>query len=309
MRIPAALLPVVLALGVVYLVWGSTYLAIRVAVEGLPPFMMAGTRWLLAAGIMFAAAALTRQARPSRREIVGASVTGLFLLVGGNGLVTWAEQEIDSGLAALLVASLPLWILAIETVTPGSTRPTATGAAGIALGFLGVVVLLLPSLQSGAQAALWAQALVLFGTLLWAIGTLIGRRVAVPRSGVYNSAWSMLFASLVFWVLSAGFGELGRIEWAEVPQSAWLATGYLVVFGSCVAFSCYTWLVKHARPDLLSTYAYVNPVVAVLLGALILHEPLTPYTLAGAALIVASVALVIRGGRKPLPTPAVPQEA
>lgn len=290
--------PLVVALGIVYLVWGSTYLAIRVAVLGMPPFLMAGMRFAMASALMLLAGLVLRQARPTWREVAGSSMVGLFLLLGGNGLVVWAEQFVSSGLAALLVASVPLWILALEAVFPGGNRPTRLGTVGVLMGFMGVVALMWPQLSKGEHTAVWAQGLVLVGTFLWALGTLLGRKVPIPRSGIYNSAFQMLAAAVGFLAVSYGFGEPFRVVWSAVPPQAWAALAYLVVFGSCIAFSAFAWLVQHARPDLVSTYAYVNPVVAVALGALILAEPLDPWVLGGAALIVASVALVVKGGRR-----------
>lgn len=288
---------VALALGIVYVVWGSTYLAIRVAVLELPPFLMAGGRWAAASLILLTVGLLTRQPWPKPREMGWAALIGLFLLIGGNGIVVWAEQTISSGMAALLVGSLPLWVLGLEAMQPGGAKPTALGVGGILLGIAGVGVLVAPSLEGPQGGDAKAYALVLVGTLLWAIGTLLGRRVAVPRSGVYNSAFQMVAASVGFAVLALAFGEPARVHWEAISSAAWQAWAYLVVFGSCVAFSAFAWVVQRARPEVVSTYAYVNPVVAVALGVHFLHEPLTATTLAGAAMVVASVALVIRGGR------------
>lgn len=292
---------IALALAIVYVVWGSTYLAIRVAVESIPPFLMAGGRWIAAAAILLAVGLATRQPWPKPKEMAWAGLVGCFLLIGGNGLVVWAEQYISSGMAALLVGSLPIWVLLLEAVIPDGARPTWLGSAGVALGMVGVVILVWPSLMTGAGAALWAQGLVQLATILWAIGTLIGRRVSMPQSGIYNSAFQMIAAAVGFVVISVAFGEPGRVDWAAVSRDAWLAWGYLVVFGSCIAFSAFAWLVQHVKPALVSTYAYVNPAVAVVLGAWLLKERVDAWTMVGAALVVASVALVIQGGRpKPI---------
>ncbi|MBO9539009.1 EamA family transporter [bacterium] len=289
---------VILALGVVYVVWGSTYLAIRFAVEGLPPFVMAGLRFFLAGLLMVAFGFAARHARPSGREIVWSSIIGIFLLVGGNGFVVWAEQYVSSGMAALMVATVPLWILGLEASLKGGARPAPLGLAGVLLGFGGVVTLMWPKLATGASQSLLAQGAVVLASLLWAIGSVLARRVPLPASGVYHSGISMLAGSAGFLVLSLAFGEPSRFAWASVPTSAWLALAYLVTFGSCIGFSAYAWLVRNAEPSLYSTYAYVNPVVAVMLGALLAAEPVDAWLLAGAGLIVVSVMLVIRGGRK-----------
>lgn len=289
---------VLVALGIVYVVWGSTYLAIRLAVEGLPPFLMAGLRYSIAGIMMLAFALFTRQSRPSPREIVWSSIVGIFLLVGGNGLVVWAEQFVSSGMAALMVATVPLWILLFEGTLKGGSRPRPLGVAGVLIGFGGVLTLMWPKLATGASESLWAQGVLILATLLWAIGTVMGRRVPLPASGIYNSGVSMLAGSLGFLVMALGFGEPARVAWASVPMSAWLALLYLITFGSCIGFSAYAWLFRNAEPSLASTYAYVNPVVAVLLGATLAAEPIDGWLLAGAGFIVASVVLVIRGGSK-----------
>jgi len=291
-------LPLILALLTVYLVWGSTYLAIRVAVLGMPPFLMAGLRFLIASLLLIGIGAILRQPWPNRREIGWASLVGLFLLLGGNGLVVWAEQFIPSSLAALLIASMPLWSLGFEAMLPSGDRPSGLGLAGIALGFMGVVTLFWPTLKAGDTHSLWAQGMVIAGTMTWALGTLIARRVSLPRSGLLNSGFTMLSAGLALLGVSTAFGEPFHVQWSAIPMDAWLALGYLIVFGSCIGFSAFAWLNRHAPADLTSTYAYVNPVVAIILGFLLLKEPVTAWTLAGSALIVLSVGLVIRGGKR-----------
>ncbi len=300
------LLPLVLALLTVYLVWGSTYLAIRVAVLGMPPFLMAGLRFLVASLILIGIGALLRQPWPSRKEIAWASLVGLFLLLGGNGLVVWAEQFIPSSLAALLIASMPLWSLAFEAAMPKGDRPGLLGSMGIALGFLGVITLFWPTLASGDAHSLWAQAMVIAGTMIWALGTMIARRVPLPRSGLLNSGFTMFSAGLAFLLVSLAFGEPTKVRWAEIPMDTWIALAYLIVFGSCVGFSAFAWLNRNAPANLTATYAYVNPVIAVILGFLILAEPVTAWTVAGSALIILSVGLVIRGGKLKTPPPASP---
>jgi drug/metabolite transporter (DMT)-like permease len=241
---------------------------------------------------------MLRQPMPSRAEIGWASLVGLFLLLGGNGLVVWAEQFIPSSLAALLIASMPLWSLAFEAAHPTGDRPAPLGIAGIAIGFLGVVTLFWPTLAAGDGRSLWAQGMVIAGTMTWALGTMIARRVPLPRSGLFNSGFTMLGAGLAFILVSLAFREPFRVDWGAIPMEAWLAVAYLAVFGSCIAFSAFAWLNRHAPPDLTSTYAYVNPVVAIILGYLLLREPITGWTIAGSILIVLSVGLVIRGGKR-----------
>jgi drug/metabolite transporter (DMT)-like permease len=285
------------ALAIVYVVWGSTYMAMRVAVKAIPPFELAAARFYVAPALLLAAAMWRRDPWPTAKQVGWAGVVGLCLLGAGNGMVVWSVQYIPSGLSALLVASLPLWTLAIETMLPDGARPTRLGLLGILLGFVGVVTLMWPGLGGGWTQALWAEVGVLAGTVAWAVGSIVGRRVTVPASALHNSAWQMLAAAVAFTVLTIALHE-PLVAPAAVPWWAWAAVAYLVVFGSCIGFSAYAWLVQHVRPDITATYAYVNPVVAMLLGAMYLQEPLTGWTLAGAALIVASVAAVIKGASR-----------
>jgi drug/metabolite transporter (DMT)-like permease len=246
-----------LALGTVYLIWGSTYLAIRIAVQGLPPFIGSALRFWVAGAILLAIAFLQGHPRPERRQILGASVVGLCFLLGGNGGIVWAEQYLSSGMAALIQATTPLWVLIVEAVLPGGSKPTWVSAMGTALGFAGVGMLIWPSLQGGSHGSLIAQVVLLGAALSWAAGTILGRRLSVPSSGLYN-------------------------------------TGVANVAGA----TALAWLVRNAKPHVATTYAFVNPAVAVLLGAVFLAEPLTTPTVAGAGLIVGAVAMVILGSRR-----------
>lgn len=286
-----------LALLIVYLVWGSTYLAIRVAVGEWPPFLMAGTRFL-AAGLALALAGLAARApRPTLRQLAGAGLVGLFLLLGGNGLVVWAEQWLDSGLTALLVATVPLFSLSLESLLPDGRPPGPRQRAGVLVGFLGMGLLCAPSLGRPEAGTFWPVLALLGASFLWACGMALGRRLPVPGAGTFNSAANQLAAAVAFLLLSCGLGETRGFEWGSLSASAWGAWAYLVAFGSIVGFSAFAWLNRKAPPALTATYAYVNPVVAVILGALVLGERLTPATLAGAAVVVGAVALVLSPGR------------
>jgi drug/metabolite transporter (DMT)-like permease len=287
-----------LALGTVYLIWGSTYLAIRIAVQGLPPFIGSALRFWVAGAILLAIAFLQGHPRPERRQILGAAVVGLCFLLGGNGGIVWAEQYLSSGMAALIQATTPLWVLIVEALLPGGSKPTWVSALGTALGFAGVGMLIWPSLQGGSHGSLVAQVVLLGAALSWAAGTILGRRLSVPSSGLYNTGLANVAGATALAVLAASQGEWGRVVWSQVPASAWWATAYLTVFGSCIGFTAVTWLVRNAKPHVATTYAFVNPAVAVLLGAVFLAEPLTTPTVAGAGLIVGAVAMVILGSRR-----------
>jgi drug/metabolite transporter (DMT)-like permease len=279
------------ALGIVYVVWGSTYLAIRYAIEGFPPLLSAALRFLAAALLMLGFLSLRRPSalRATGAQLTTAAVSGMLLLAGGNGLVTVAEQRIDSGLAALLIACVPLWIVILRALL--RDRPSAATAVGVLIGLAGVAVIFLPG-GSGAVDVGYA-ALAVVAALSWAIGSLLVTRLPVPADPLTLTAVEMVAGGLVLLVAAAAAGELSRFAPGEATGSAWFALCYLIVFGSLVAFTAYVWLLGNAPVSLVATYAYVNPAVAVLLGALIAGERLTGAELAGGLVVLGAVALVV----------------
>lgn len=296
---------VLVALGTVYLVWGSTYLGIKYTVEGgLPPLLAMGTRFLLA-GLLLLTALLLVRGRAAfamrRTELVTAAVTGLFLLVGGNGLVAVAEQDVDSGLAALLIAGTPLWVVVLRAFL--RDRPSAATVAGLLIGLVGVAVLLLPGVRGAA--ALGPLLLVCLSSLLWSIGTVLATRRPMPADPFAATVVEMAVGGTTMVVLGSLGGEWGRLELSGTERSSWVAFAYLVLVGSVLGYSAYVWLLARAPLSLVTTYAYVNPAVAVALGALFLAEPLTANVLVGGAVIIGAVAWVItaesRSRRRPLP--------
>jgi drug/metabolite transporter (DMT)-like permease len=295
---------VVAALLTVYLVWGSTYLAIKYAVAGLPPFLAMGVRFLLAGTVlMLAVLALRGRAafRITRPQLLTAAVCGLFLLVGGNGVVAVAEQDVDSGLAALLIAGTPLWVVLLRAVL--RDRPSVATMAGLLLGLTGVAVLLLPGVRGAAD--LGPLLLVCLSSVLWSCGTVLATRRPVPADPFVTSVVQMAAGGVGLVVLGSVGGEWGRLDLAATPATSWTAFAYLVLVGSCVGYSAYVWLLARAPLSLATTYAYVNPAVAVALGAMFRSEPLTSNVLVGGSLIIAAVAWVItseaRARRRPLP--------
>jgi drug/metabolite transporter (DMT)-like permease len=279
-----------LALATIYVVWGSTYLAIRVMVETMPPLLAAGARFAVAGAVFLAALAAAggrERIRVGRRELAGAALLGVLLPFGGNGLVTVAEQDVPSGLAAVLVASVPLWIVVYRWAA-GDRAHRAT-LLGVLAGFAGVALLLLPGNRpSGVPIG---PSLVIVGAAAsWGFGSFISKSLPLPRDGLVTTGWQMLFGGLVLAIAGAAAGEHIGTPSAE---SAW-AWAYLVVIGSLVAYTSYTWLLRNAPISQVSTYAYVNPVVAVILGAIILGEDVGLVTVLGTAVIVASVAVIVR---------------
>jgi drug/metabolite transporter (DMT)-like permease len=279
-----------IALGIVYLVWGSTYFAIAIVVQTLPALLAAGVRFLLA-GLLLAAWVAARHPgafRITRRQAAGAALVGVLLLACGNGLVSLGERTVPSGLAALIVASVPLWIVLFRLVARDRVRPDVI--VGVSVGIVGVAVLVVPSGASGQIDPLGLTMLV-GATLAWAMGTFLSPRLNMPRDAFASTALQMIAAGVVLLVVGPLVGE--GFAPASASTASLVALGYLMVFGSLVAFSAYTWLLQNAPVSLVSTYAYVNPVVAVFLGTAFLTEPVTPTMIAGAALILAAVAFIV----------------
>jgi len=278
------------ALGIVYVVWGSTYLAIRYAIEGFPPLLSAALRFCAAALLMLGYLAVRRPAvlRATRAQLATAAVSGILLLAGGNGLVTVAEQRIDSGLAALLIACVPLWIVILRALL--RDRPGLATALGVLLGLAGVALIFLPG-GSGAVDVGYA-ALAVLAALSWAVGSLLVTLRPVPADPLTLTTVQMAAGGAVLLVAAAARGELSRFAPGDASGSAWFALCYLIVFGSLIAFTAYVWLLRVAPPVLVSTYAYVNPLVAVFLGWALAGEPITRGTLIAAGVILAGVALI-----------------
>jgi len=278
------------AFAAVYLIWGSTYLAIVYAIETIPPFTMAATRFLLAGGTLYLWARLRGAPRPRPVHWRSALIIGALLVFFGNGFVVWAEQYVTSGQASLLVSAVPLWTVLFEWVSPGGERPTRPVLAGAALGFVGLILLVGPG--AGGPMHLGGVLALLWACIAWTIGSRYARRAPLPDSSVLTNGIEMLAGGVLLLAVSLVRGEWGELELAAVSAQSVLALFYLTVFGSLVAFSAYNYVLKHSTPTRASTYAYVNPVVAVFLGWLIADEPLSPRTLLAAAIIVGSVALL-----------------
>lgn len=301
---------IVAAFAAVYVIWGSTYLAIAYAVETLPPLLMAAARWIPAGLILFAWRRARGDPLPTAQQWRTGFIVGALLVVGGNGLVSVAEQDVPSGLTALLVASVPLWMAVIEWVGPTRRRPTARVALGIALGLTGVALLVAPdaaealrgtSGTSGARLA-GGMLLVLLAAFLWANGSIYSRRAPRPTSPLMGAATQMLAGGLILTLLGLATGEAARLDLPNVSTESWLAVAFLALFGSIVAYSAYVWLLQVMRPEQAGTYAFVNPVVAVALGVWLRDEVITPRIIGVAVLIVLAVALIVTAPARPAPT-------
>ena len=306
-----------LGFATIYLVWGSTYLGIRIAVETLPPFLMAGARFIIAGGLIAGFIALTRGFKAKPHQWRDNILIGAFLLLGGNGLVSWAEQEIPSGIATLMVSIGPVFIVLLDWLTLAvfkdgrrGTRPTLLTFVGMALGFFGLVLLVGPSvLEAGTGHLDGYRVLALIGaSLFWGVGSLYTRYARDPAEPFTGSAIQMLGGGGWLLLVSLLLGEPFHFDFATVSARSLGAWVYLIVFGSLIAFTTFVWLMKHSTPSKVSTFAYVNPIVAVFLGWWILHEPVNPRIFAAAAVIIAGVAIITLAKNKK-PAPAVPMPA
>jgi len=290
------------AFAAVYLLWGSTYLAIKYAIATMPPLLMAGARFVVAGSILtLVGRASAGYEKPTLAQWRTSLVVGALLLVGGNGMVVLAERTLPSSLAALLVASEPFWVVLLGWWWLRQPRPSGRVVLGLLVGFAGVYLLVGEQLAAGAgggRAQLVGVALVLLAAFSWAAGSIYGLRSPVPKSPVLASGLQMLAGGALLLLLGTATGEWRGLHPGQFGVAAWLGWGYLVVFGSLVAFTAYSWLLKHAPPARVATYAYVNPVVAVLLGWAMLGEKLTGQMLVGAAVVVGSVILITTQQKK-----------
>jgi drug/metabolite transporter (DMT)-like permease len=284
---------VILAFGLVYLFWGSTYLAIDVAVQSIPPALMCGVRFTIAGVVMLAVCALMgRKVLYSPRQIALACVVGVLLLMGGNLTLSYAELSVPTGLAALILAVTPLWFLVLDSLLLGHHRVSGRGKAGLALGIVGLFILFYPELASETamgRKELWASLSLIGGSFSWALGSVLSKRWQTGMDGFSATAWQVAAAGVANFIFAVILGDFSRVVWTARSLGA---VFYLVVCGSWIGYSAYIWLLKHVPTSKVSTYSYVNPVVAVFLGWLILHEKVDRFIFAGSAIVILSVILV-----------------
>jgi len=288
---------VILAFGLVYLFWGSTYLAIDIAVQTIPPALMCGVRFSIAGVVMLVVCAATgRRIFYSPKQIALAAVVGLLLLMGGNLTLSYAELAVSSGLAALIVAITPLWFLVLDSLLLGDHHISRRGKTGLFLGILGLFVLVWPQLRAGSMGhpdlghrEFWASISLIAGSFSWALGSVLSKRWQSGMDVFSSTAWQVTAAGAGNLIFALIAGDLSRVAWTARGISATL---YLVVCGSWIGYTAYIYLLEHVPTSKVSTYAYVNPVVAVFLGWLILHERVDRFILAGSAIVVLSVILV-----------------
>jgi drug/metabolite transporter (DMT)-like permease len=285
---------VILCFGLVYLFWGSTYLGISIAVEHIPPALMCATRFLIAGTLMLAFCGLRgRKVRYEPMQLFHMAVVGTLLLMGGNLTLSFAEQIVPSGISALMISSTPLWFLVLDSLLIGHHRISKRGLSGLALGVVGIAVLLWPDLTAShalVRKQLWWSLSLLGGSFSWALGSVLSKRWHSNQIDPFSgTAWQIIFAGIANLSFALAFEDISHVQWTFRGLGAVL---YLVVCGSWIGYTAYIWLLAHVPTSKVSTYAYVNPVVAVFLGWLIAHEAVDRYVLMGSAIVVASVVLV-----------------
>jgi len=292
-----------LAFASVYLIWGSTYLGIKYAIQTIPTFLMAAVRFLVAGFVLYLLGRFSKgYERPSLRHWKTSFIVGALLLGIGNGGVVMAEHYLSSSLTALLIATNPFWIVLISWLFMGKGRPSGKVVLGLAVGFAGVAMLIVGQENDGSGEGQWRGiALIMFATLGWAIGSLYGAAAPVAKGLLLGAGMQMLAGGAILFAISLITGEWRTFDIKSVSRESWIALVYLIVVGAIVAYTAYSWLMKNASPSAVSTYAYVNPAIAVVLGWLIAGESLTGQMLIGAIAIVGSVVLITAGKQKAVP--------
>ena len=293
------------AFAAIYLIWGSTFLAIHVAVETMPPFLMAATRFVCAGAIVYAIGRWTGAPSPSRRDWTYTTAAGGLMFLGGNGGLAWASQFVPSGLAALIMTLIPVWMTLLEWLWRGGARPHRIVLLGLALGFGGVALLIGPgALRGSGEVNLLAALAVVASSLLWSVGSIYARSNRLASPAILVIGMQMLGGGLLLLVVSGLLGEFGHVRLTAVAPVAWLGLAHLIVMGAVVGHSAYFWLLKEVNPALVATYAFVNPIVAVWLGWSLAGEAVTGQTLVASAIIISAVALITlysrRGQRRPV---------
>jgi len=283
-----------LALLALYIVWGSTYLGIKVAIETIPPFFHGGVRFLISGFILVIWQRIAGYPLPTRKQWFSTAIIGSLLLLGGNGLVAWAEQFIPSGIAALIIASVPMFLVVGEAIRPNGVKPNWQGIVGLLIGFVGIFILIGPSEISGSTTKLntFGIAALLSACLFWTIGSLYSKSADLPKSSLMNTGAQMLMGSMSLFIVSLITGELHGWDVTAVSARSLYGLSYLVLVGSLVGFVSYGWLLQNAPISLVSTYAYVNPIVAVLLGTWFANEKLEPRIWLATGIIIGSVIFI-----------------
>ena len=285
-------IPIVLAFGAIYIIWGSTYLAIAYAIESIPPFLMAGARFLITATILIGWMKIKNIPFPSRKEFIAASISGLLMFVGGNVSVVWAEQYISSGIAAVIVASMPIWFVILDPIQLRSLKTNPKLIIGLILGFFGVAFLMEIDGLNFSSKSMISYLLLIIATLTWALGTLYTRKANHPKHVTSKIMTQLLSSSVVTLGISLLTGELIGFELTHVSGISLFSLGYLIVFGTIIAYYSYIWLIQIKPAAQVGTYTYVNPIIAVCLGWWLRDEIVTPNVLVGLGVILVSIFMI-----------------
>jgi drug/metabolite transporter (DMT)-like permease len=283
-----------IALVAVYIVWGSTYLGIRLAIDTIPPFLMVGFRYLISGTIIYTWRRLSGDPAPRKVEWRSATIIGLLLLLGGNGALAWSEQRIPTGIASLFIATVPLWMVLIDAFRPGGINADRITWLGVLVGLIGTALLANPWQYRAANPPLDPIGILVLiaGALSWSFGSLYSRKALLPASPLLGTGMEMLAGCVGVFMVGSVMGEWRGFNLANVSLESWAGIAYLIVVGSGVGFVAYTWLLRNAPTPIVSTYAYVNPVVAILLGVMVLHEPLETTEIISAVVIITGVILI-----------------
>lgn len=292
----APLSGLIAAFAAVYVIWGSTYLGIRYAIESIPPFLMAGSRFVAAGALIYGFARLRGAARPTDRQWRDAFVAGGLMLMIGNGGVTWAEQVVPSSVAALLAGLVPVWMVLLDWLRPGGVRPKSWVILGLGIGFAGVALLVGGDARIFSPAYGWGIAALLAASIGWAVGSLFNRHAQKPKSPLLGVALQMIAGGSLLLTVGVLRGEVTEFAPVQITLRSWAAWLYLTVAGSMIGYSAYVWLLHATTPARVATYAYVNPLIAVLLGCTIGQEAFSREFLLAGVLIVMAVVLIVRGG-------------
>jgi drug/metabolite transporter (DMT)-like permease len=297
---------IVMAFAALYVIWGSTYLGMAIAIDTMPPFLMASTRFFVAGVILYFLRRWLGDPTPNARQWGSAAIIGTLLFLGGNGVVAWAQHWVPSGVAALLITATPFWMTILPWLAGHAPRPTMLGLIGIAVGLIGVGLLVSFPVGNAPNASLIIGSLAIVGaSLSWTLGSLSNKRLPLPKSAWMSSATQMLCGAVGLGVAGVLGGEVQRVELAAISLRSWMALIYLIFVGAILGFSAYTYLLQHVSMARISTYAFVNPVVAVFLGWLINNEPIGPRTLLAGALIIAAVIIILRSTAKAAAAPSL----
>ena len=283
----------------VYLFWGGTYLGMKIGLESFPPFFMAAFRHLSAGIIMLSIALLKKEVKPTKAELLNASLVGILLLLMGNGLVAWSEQRLPSAIASLVITSVPFWVMTMNWISGDKKKPSKLELFSLFFGFLGILIMVFQgSEESSLSLDPIGLSVLMIAAFSWSLGSLYSRHKAVPKSSLYSTAIQMLAGGSSLLIVTFILNEPSQVAWSTISMRSWMAMVYLIVFGSVIAYTAYIWLMKNVNPTLASTYAFVNPVVAVFLGFWLAHESFSTQTLIAATIIIASV-MILTLAKKP----------